>query len=81
MKSTTKAFWLVVLVIIDSLCLVLYSACLIACVVTLVNGGFSVYDRIAGVMCLILYPLTYYFIISWIKVAYKKFKNIINKDI
>lgn len=81
MKSTTKAFWLVVLVIIDSLCLVLYSACLIACVVTLVTGGISVYDRIAGVICLILCPLTYYSILSWIKGAYKKFKNIINKDI
>ena len=81
MKSTTKAFWLVVLVITDALCLVLYSACLIACIVTLVIGGISVYDRVAAVICLITCPLTYYSILSWIKGAHEKFKNIVNKDI
>jgi hypothetical protein len=81
MKATAKAFWLVIVVIIGVLCLVLYSVCLIACVVTLVTGGISVYDRIAAVICLITYPLTYYCILSWTKYAYKKFRNIINKDI
>ena len=81
MKSTTKAFWLVVLVIIGALCLVLYSACLIVCIVTLVIGGISVYDRVAAMICLIIYPLTYYSILSWTKGAYEKFKNIVNKDI